>query len=177
MITRWEWMAAFDTNGTTCISFRTDKLSDRTDPDQEMQDHWANGGSVIIHHNHPSDESLSCADWNALLKFSVSEIFAHTSDGSCFYGKILNPTTTSAALVNFDAAGNAGEGVLIAARLGHPQALGHCAGLLRKHVVAEALSSKGHVDYQFSPGPIWQSVLSPWAQTLPLAIQAAANEL
>ena len=177
MITRWEWMATFDITGTKCISLRTDMLSDRTDPDQTILDHWQSGASVIIHHNHPSDESLSCADWNAMLNFSVSEIFAHTTDGSCFYGKLLDPAAAGASLVNFDAAGDAGESVLISANLGHPQALTHSAGFLRKHVVAAALASAGHVDYQFSLGPVWQAALSPWAQTLPLAIQAAAKKL
>ena len=177
MITRREWMAVFDVNGTTPITYRTDMLPDRTDPDQAVLDHWAKGGSVIIHHNHPSDESLSFADWNTLINFSVDEIFAHTIDGSIFYGKLIDRMGAAAALLNYDVAGNEGENVLIAAAPGHPQALGPLAGFLRKHVVALALAMKRYVDYQFTPGPIWQAVLSLNGMHISAAANAAAAKL
>jgi len=159
VITRFEWMAAYDVDLATAITFRTDRLPDGTDHDAAMRAHWDAGGSLIIHHNHPSDESLSINDWRALLDYPVTEIFAHATDGSIFFGSLLNRTSTAIALANFDDAGDAAEAVIIKASPAPAEALLGLANLLRKHAVALALAQKGCVDYQHQSGQVWSNIL------------------
>lgn len=48
------------------------------------------GGCRIIH-NHPSEHSLSSADWNVLAHHSLMEMTAVNSFGTTFRGKVLDP--------------------------------------------------------------------------------------
>jgi hypothetical protein len=176
MMTRVEWMAALDIDQSTVVAFRTDRRPDSTDPDAAMRAHWDGGGSLIIHHNHPSDESLSSADWRVLIDYPVPEIFAHTIDGSIFYGALLDRDGATAALANYDDAGIAAEAVIINALPTPPEVLG-LANLLRKHTVALALAQKGCVDYQFFPGPVWAAILHKNATLLSAAVAAALAKL
>jgi hypothetical protein len=177
MMTRWEWMAAIDTAAPGVITLRTDRRDDWTDPDDAMRAHWANEGSLIIHHNHPSNESLSCADWTVLLNFPVPEIFAHGTDGSTFYGKLLDRDGAALALANYEPAADAAEAVIIMAAPPPAEALLGLVNLLRKHLVAQGLASKGYVDYQFAAGPIWASILRRHASLLSRGAIVAAGAL
>lgn len=177
MMTRFEWMAALDVDEATFITFRTDRRKDSTDPDAAMQAHWNAGGSLIIHHNHPSDESLSCADWRVLLDYPVSEIFAHTMDGSVFYGALLDRDGATSALADYDDAADAAEAIIINASPPPPEALIGLVNLLRKHTVALALAQKGCFDYQYSPGPVWAAILHKNAGLVSSAAAAALAKL
>ena len=177
MITRVEWMAALKVDKATVVSLRTDHRPGSTDPDAAMQDEWDAGGSLIIHHNHPSDESLSCADWRTLLDFPVSEIFAHTTDGSIFYGALVDRDSATVALSQFDEAGNAAEAVIIAASPPPSEALLGLSNLLRKHAVALALAGKGCVVYEHRSGLIWANILGRHARLVAAAVHAAQAKL
>ena len=48
------------------------------------------GGCRMIH-NHPSEHSLSSADWNVLAHHSLMEMTAVNSFGTTFRGKVLDP--------------------------------------------------------------------------------------
>ena len=149
--TGWEWMAALDTASGAVITMRTDERVDQTANNQIMRDHWAAGEELLIHHNHPSGESLSCPDWIALTAHPISEIFACTSDGTLFQGRVTNKDEARSILSNYQAAEMDAEtrmdGML---QMLPADSRTEMVGFLRKHVVSLALMSKGYFLYDYS---------------------------
>lgn len=176
LISSWEWMAAFDLDQTRLITFRTDRHPRGTGWDQHLQDHWTAGGRCIVHHNHPSGESLSDRDWLALANHPVTEIFAHTEDGSIFYGRLLDTASAPTALANWQAATNAADTALMSELAGTPNLL-ELTEQLSKHLVGEALSSKGIVLYAHEFGPTWSALVASCPAAIRAGIAAAAAAL
>jgi hypothetical protein len=176
LISGWEWLAAFDSNRTELLTFRTDRDPRRTNWDQELLDHWAAGGRCIVHHNHPSGESLSDADWLALVRYPLDEIFAHAEDGSIFYGRLLDAAAAPAALANWVAATNAADAAFMAALTGVPDVL-TITEQLSKHLVGEALSTRGVALYAHELGPGWLALLGAYPAAIRAGIAAATAAL
>jgi hypothetical protein len=143
-----------------------------------MLNHWASGGSIVIHHNHPSGESLSDSDWLALSSDTqpLTEIFAHVVDGTMYYGAALDRSGLAQVLTRYAYAELAAQTVLInqlrtnAAWQRYGLTSNGDAGL-RKHAVSMALARKNVVAYEFDAG----ITVSPLILELTAVINAAEN--
>lgn len=184
LATRWEWMVALDSASFNALTLRTDRRDDGTDADQAMKSHWSSGGSVIIHHNHPSGESLSHPDWLALTSTTelVSEIFAHVIDGAIYYGTPTDRAGLAQALTRYGYAELAAQNSLDTSLRSNPpwlyyaQSAAGDAGL-RKHAVSLALAAKQLVIYEFDGGSTVASLLAELATPIQAAVAAALAAL
>jgi len=61
------------------------------DPSPESIERARKGEAFVVHHNHPSQGALSDTDWFGTATLGFKEIFAHSADGTIYWGKCLQP--------------------------------------------------------------------------------------
>ena len=173
-------MVALKSEDLTALTLRTDKRYDRTDSDDKMREHWSSGGLVVIHHNHPSGELLSHADWKVLSSTTqpVTEIFAHAIDGTMYYGAPINHEGLAQALLRCGNAEQASQTALIKALESEAQwqyygqsDVGDAG--LRKHAVSLALARIKVVTYDVQCGCTVGLLMSELAGPIEAAVDAA----
>ncbi|MBC3941864.1 hypothetical protein [Sphingomonas albertensis] len=179
LATGWEWMAALDAGTQAQVAFRTDERTDGTNSDTAMKTHWAGGGHLVIHHNHPSGESLSHPDWNCLLDPDqpMDEIFACTLDGTVYYGALVDDATARQALARYGFAHPSAETAIFDSLAG--QTLGFrtaVAATFGKHAVSLALGQRGFA-YDIAPGPVMQRALAHVSGPIAAGTAAALAKL
>lgn len=130
----------------------------------------ANGAAITILHNHRSNESLSWADWYGLARASYRETFAFGAKGATYWGRVIDQDPVVAAHGQQAAIDEAAHQALALLFRNFPnrQVSEWAPSFFTNHVVAEALKSKGYVEYQadFAPG----SSSDPWSAAIVVAV-------
>jgi hypothetical protein len=124
--------------------------------------------SIIIHHNHLSQESLSDADWLGLNNFFL-ETFAHCEDGTIYWGQVINNFDVSRVLENYGLHECNASTILCNIMMGkgfYHNTLTDEATFFRKEIINRAMRIAGFVAYEFSWGvkSCAPSTNGPWIQ-------------
>jgi hypothetical protein len=85
----WEFAAYLEAPTGPLVEIRTLMRDDGADPSQDVHAKAATGASIVVHHNHLSQESLSFPDWYGLAT-TFDETFAHCADGTIYRGRVLD---------------------------------------------------------------------------------------
>ncbi|RZI43672.1 hypothetical protein EGT07_07840 [Herbaspirillum sp. HC18] len=85
--TGWEYAAYLESKDGPLIELLTRRNTFGADPPQDLIDMAQKGTRFVVHHNHPSQGSLSLADWNGAATLNFEEIFAYSGDGTIYWGR------------------------------------------------------------------------------------------
>ncbi|NUB13145.1 hypothetical protein GAY28_10705 [Azospirillum brasilense] len=159
---QWEFSAALRSD-RSLIEIRCLANPEGADPSLDVRNHAAAGNPVTIHHNHLSGESLSWPDWNGLCSLSLHETFAHTMDGTIYWGQALNSAEVLRVYPNRDTLDNQVEtdvfNTLCSMQV-DPDFAQQLAAAMRKHIVNLALKEKGWVRYEVFWGTEWMPTMA-----------------
>lgn len=159
--TGWEYSAFFDSSNGALIELLTEQNASGADPSQRLVRMARSGTEFIVHHNHPSQGSLSLSDWNGAATLNFREIFAHCEDGTVYWGTAAN----SAKLQYFfysNPIDQRGERILVDLLCKN-----ECfddisaVAIFGREIANRAMKIVGYVDYEVS----WGSTQSPSANS------------
>lgn len=85
----WEYAAFMESSSGPLIAYSTSKAPQYVIPPHSVHSALSAGIPIVIHHNHLSQESLSCDDWNGLAN-GIAESFAHCADGTVYWGSVVD---------------------------------------------------------------------------------------
>jgi len=111
------------------------------------------GGCRLVH-NHPSQGSLSQADWSlALAEPGIAEIVAVNSGGTTFRGEVIDWPGLHAVVSGLNAIRDRLEQVASNLASGRPSEMNVILRLepLWSHLLNERLAAKGLLDYEIMP--------------------------
>jgi len=164
----WEFAAYIDVSSGSLIELITRMTSAAADPSGDVHKRIQSGASVIVHHNHLSQESLSSADWNGLVS-SFDETFAHRADGTTYWGRVRNDDAVGRVISNYQRhemnAQNYLSQRLCAQSCPYSSELG-C--FFRKEVINQAMKTRCFVDYEVS----WGSQPFPVSPCMSIPVRA-----
>ena len=150
----WEFAAYLKAPDGDLIEFITRMEDDGADPSSDVKKLAKDVNTVVVHHNHLSQESLSVADWRG-VNCIFNEIFAHSSDGTIYYGKVLNKSRLKEITEGeYNKIVNKGENNLfnLLNDDGLELELEIISSFFRKEVVNRAMALKKIVEYEYSWG-------------------------
>lgn len=85
----WEYAAFLASSSGPLIAYATSNSSQYVNLPPSVQSARTAGTTIVVHHNHLSQESLSCDDWNGLAN-GFAESFAHCADGTVYWGTVAD---------------------------------------------------------------------------------------
>jgi len=182
-VQQWEFAAFLETANGPLIEIRTLMRIDGADPSEDVHRRAKQGGNIVVHHNHLSQESLSDADWNGLTDV-FSETFAHCSDGTSYWGRAKDKSAIAKALAT-PGLENTATNLLFKLIFTDPDSA-LIAMFFRKEVINRAMCICGIVEYEY----IWGSTCAlphgakinvrpanEWGKHFDLDIDKAAKSL
>lgn len=147
---KWEFAAYLETPSGPLIEFITRMRVDGADPSQDVHAKAAQGAAIVVHHNHLSQQSLSSADWHGLTHL-FAETFAHSADGTIYWGRVLNNAAVSKVLGNYQAAQLSATNHLFALLTSHANSA-DIAEFFSKEVVNQGMRLRSFVEYEVEWG-------------------------
>lgn len=152
---RYEFAAFLESpDGPMIGGLQTDMQIDGVQPSEEVITRANQGIAIIIHHNHLSQESLSNADWNGLITY-FHETFAHSEDGTTYWGRVLDKKSVLKVLEAYDGHEMNATTLLCNTMFQHGiyrDTLTNEATFFRKEIINRAMQFRGFVEYDVSWG-------------------------
>ena len=148
----WEFAAYIDVSSGSLIELITRMISVAADPSGDVHKRIQSGASVIVHHNHLSQESLSSADWKGLVSL-FDETFAHCADGTTYWGRVRNDDAVDCVISNYlRHEMNAQNYLSQSLREQNCPYSSELGCFFRKEVINQAMKTRCFVDYEVSWG-------------------------
>ena len=158
-----EFAAFLDTPSGPLIELSTAGRPDGADPSEKVLQLIDAGHRVVVHHNHLSQESLSDTDWYGLAK-KFAETFAHCADGTCYWGRVLQPSVVETAIAN-GAVELQANNLLYDLIIWDDSESPAVAQFFRKEVMNRAMRQCGFVEYEYAWGSLPNPPVGPSALT------------
>lgn len=146
----WEFAAYLEKQDGPLIEIITRMKDNRADPSADVLQLVTKPQTVIVHHNHLSQESLSRSDWNGASKH-FAEIFAHCSDGTIYWGAVKSKEKVNKT---FEINGLIDKADDILAHKLRSSSQEEYAGCYKfgKEIINRAMKLKMYVDYKYCWG-------------------------
>ena len=172
--TKWEYVASLESPEGPLLEISTMKEPNRSEPGKLVKSAAEDGAKIIIHHNHLTMESLSSGDWRGLIEFPFAETHAHVSDGSRYWGKIIDKAAVQGVLDRWQSLEmNAMNAFHSSAKVRETDMEGACEKFYRKHVIALAMREQQIVDYGFC----WGTALFDQTEEVQKDIEHAVRQI
>ena len=145
----WEFAAYLATPAGPLIELVTRMRDDAADPSQDVLGQAGNG-TVVVHHNHLTQESLSSADWRGMMGV-FAEVFAHCADGTTYWGRVTDAQSVSEVLASYQGHEMTAATMLSCLLQNEAQAV-EIATFFAKDVINRAMKVRMFVEYEVTWG-------------------------